>query len=421
MSQNRSNPASPPALKAVGWIALLLVLVGGPLYLRAVCQHIPSQRSGLLPRWIGARAALHGQNPYSPEVVREIQTVFYGHPLAPGDPANPETFLYPATLVPLLAPLAPLSLPAARAVFLGISIPLLAAGVWFLLRILPVPLTRHARIAVLLLTLGSWPALWGFRMLQMTMIIGALIFISWYLLVRGYRVLPGILLALTTVKPQLVLPLLTVLFVWAILRRQWTLITSALATLALLLGVTELLVPHWFGHWRAALRNYTGITGTAPPLEHVIGHWGGLAVAVALACLSLAAIRRMHQHDADSPEFSQALSLILAITICFIPTDGALLYNYLLLMPACVVAIFSKPAGAIAPVLRLLMIVQLAVDYFVVTLAGAFSLTGHIPDLIAFVTLSDYLLPPLAAAALAAQMLAKPGVPAPVRAETVHA
>jgi hypothetical protein len=129
----------------------------------------------------------------------------------------------------------------------------------------------------------------------------------------------------------------------------------------------------------------------------------------------------LRDYEAESPEFAQALSLILAVTVCFIPTDGALVYNYLLVMPACVVLIFSRPAGAIASVLRLLMLVQLGVDYFSVTLAGATSLTGHVPDLLAFVTLSDYLLPPLAAAALAAQMLETRRVPAPVRTEAVHA
>ena len=421
MTEKRSNTALRRALRVLGPVALLCILVGGPLYLRAVCEQIPSQRSGLLPRWIGTRAALQGRDPYSPVVVREIQTVFYGHPLVPGDPANPETFLYPATLVPLLAPLAPLSLHAARIAFLAVAVSLLALSIWLLLSILPIELRRRARVAVLLLTLGSWPALWGFRMLQMTMIIGALIFVAWYLLARGYRVLPGILLALTTVKPQLVLPLLAVLLVWALLRRQWTLIGAAVAALGVLLGITQMLVPHWFGHWRASLRNYTGITGTMPPLEHVLGHWGGVIVTVVLACAALVALRRLHRDEADTLEFSQGLSLVLAITVCFIPTGQALLYNYLLLMPACVLLIFSRPSGAIAPVLRLLMIAQLAVDYFVVTLAGSFSLTGHIPDMIAYVSLSDYLLPALATAALAAQMLESRHVPATMPADAVHA
>ena len=421
LTPKQSNAVSRPLLRGVGVLALLLILVGEPLYLRTVCQFVPSQRSGLLPRLIGTRAALEGRDPYSAEVVREIQTVFYGHPLAPGDRENPETFLYPATLVPLLAPLAPLSIPAARMAFLAVSVPLLGVAVWLLLGVLPVSLTWRAKTVVLLLTFAAWPTLWGFRMLQMTMIIAALVWLSWYLLTRGYRVMPGVLLALTSVKPQLVLALLAVLLVWAVLRRQWTLIASAVAALGVLLGVTEMLVPHWFGHWRASLRNYTDITGTAAPLEHLLGHGAGLAVTIAIACVAVVAIRRLREYETESTEFAQALSLILAVTVCFIPTDGALVYNYLLVMPACVVLIFSRPAGAIAPVLRLLMLVQLGVDFLSVTLAGVWSLTGHIPDLLAFVTLSDYLLPPLAAAALAAQMLERRRVPASVSAEAVHA
>ena len=44
--------------------------------------------SDLYPRWLGARELLlHGRDPYSADMAREIQTGYYGRPI---DPARPQ-------------------------------------------------------------------------------------------------------------------------------------------------------------------------------------------------------------------------------------------------------------------------------------------------------------------------------------------
>ncbi|MGO9638991.1 MAG: hypothetical protein ACLPSO_13775, partial [Terracidiphilus sp.] len=46
--------------------------------------------SDLYPRWLGARELLlHGRDPYSAEISREIQTGYYGRPLDPSRPNDP--------------------------------------------------------------------------------------------------------------------------------------------------------------------------------------------------------------------------------------------------------------------------------------------------------------------------------------------
>lgn len=385
---------------------VLAIVVAAPLeYLHVVNRSIPSARTGLLPRWVGTRAALHGQDPYSPAVLREIQTAFYGHALAPGEKLNPENFLYPATVIPLLAPLAPFSWPVARLLFLGFNIPFLALGFWLCLRALPVLCKPRARLVMVLLALAAWPTMWGFRVLQLTVPVAACIFIAWYLLARRHPVPAGILLALATIKPQLLLPLLLALFVWALLRRQWAMIAAFLATMAVQLAVAQMLAPGWFGHWRASLRNYTGVTKTAMPLEHIAGHWPGLGITLALAAAALAALWGARRSAAETLDFARAMSLVLAVTVCFVPTSEALLYNYVLLMPACVLLFYSKPHGTFASLLRVLALAQLCLDYLVVTVGGIAGLTGHVPAVVGWLSFSDYLLPPLTAAALTLLML----------------
>src|SRR5258707_1637319 len=64
--------------------------------------------SDLYPRWWGAHELLlHGRDPYSPAVTREIQLGYYGRvldPNRPGDPKDEQGFAYPVYVVFLLAP-----------------------------------------------------------------------------------------------------------------------------------------------------------------------------------------------------------------------------------------------------------------------------------------------------------------------------
>lgn len=47
--------------------------------------------SDLYPRWLGARELLlHGRDPYSAEVTKEIQAGYYGRPLDPALPHDPK-------------------------------------------------------------------------------------------------------------------------------------------------------------------------------------------------------------------------------------------------------------------------------------------------------------------------------------------
>src|SRR5579872_1520769 len=64
--------------------------------------------SDLYPRWLGARELLlHGRDPYSRQVTREIQAGYYGReldPSRPHDPRDQQGFAYPVYVAFLLAP-----------------------------------------------------------------------------------------------------------------------------------------------------------------------------------------------------------------------------------------------------------------------------------------------------------------------------
>jgi Glycosyltransferase family 87 len=332
-----------------GWwgAALLLLLVACSLWQMHVHNRImqPSY-SDLVTRWVGTRAALAGKDPYSDELLPEMHRMYYGHyPLTATDP-DPirQKFYYPAHMVVLLAPLAYLPWPIARGIFLAITVLLLALGFWCCMRMYRRRYTRSQLAMVLVLTLCSWPVLWGLRLQQPTLLIAAFIFLACFCLNSRLGSVAGVLLAFATVKPQIVLPIVAWLFLWAIVNRRWNLFVSFAITLAVLLLCAERIVPHWIPHWRASLGGYGHVTDTALPLENLFGHWVGLTLTILIAgsiCISLWRLRR---YSADSVEFSVAISLALALTVLVIPTHLTIIYNQVLLFPACLFLVYVTPA-----------------------------------------------------------------------------
>jgi hypothetical protein len=303
---------------------------------------MPSTHNDLVSRWIGTRAALQGRNPYSLEVTKEIQTAYYGRPLAHGEDMEPQEFAYPAYVVPLLAPLTWVSSNTARLIFLWLMTPLLAGSVLLYLRSLNLPLTPLRTASFVVLACCSWPVMWGLRLQQLTLPVAALVFTACYLLTRERGAAAGVLLALAMIKPQLVLPMLAWLLVWTFLKRMWSFLAAFALTFAFLLLEAERIVPGWLPLWRADMHGYG--PHTALPLETAFGHWAGLATTALLASYCALIVWRLRHSSAGSTEFAHAIALTLAVTLCMTLTKLPVIYNQVLLLPACLVLIHTKPA-----------------------------------------------------------------------------
>ncbi|MFP5226286.1 MAG: glycosyltransferase family 87 protein [Acidobacteriota bacterium] len=379
---------------------LLLILIAAPLlHIHTIDRAMPANHSDLVPRWVGTRAALTGQDPYSASVLRQIQTVYYGRPLTPADHARPQAFYYPAPIVVLLAPLAHFSWPAARLIFLTLSCPLLFASFWLCLVSLPIAITPRQTLAILILAFFSWPSIWSLRLQQPTLIVAICVFAAWYGLTRGLQIVPGILLSLTIVKPQLVFPLFAFLMVWSVLHRRWRFLLSVAGSTALLLLASERIVPGWLGHWIASLHAYSD--ATALPLQFAFGHWLGLILSLLLAAATAVLLWRLRNESCTSVEFASALSLALALALVLSPTDAPMIYNDVLLFPACVVLIFSQPKGHYATLARKVSIALIAFGYALVLIAATGELLFGPADFWDSLPFRDPILPVVVAAALA--------------------
>jgi hypothetical protein len=223
--------------------------------------------SDLYPRWFGARELLlNHRNPYGPEVTREIQVGYYGRPLDPhraGDTKDEERFAYPIYVAFLLAPTVGMPFAIVRTIFVWILGIATAAGVLLWLQALRWRPSRGVAVILLLLTIGSFGALQGIKLQQLSLLVAALIAGTAALLAGGQLFLAGVVLALATIKPQLVVLPAAWLLLWTLSRwrERRNFLWGFLFTGILLGAAGAWLLPNWLSQFAEGLAAYNRYTG----------------------------------------------------------------------------------------------------------------------------------------------------------------
>jgi hypothetical protein len=294
--------------------------------------------SDLYPRWLGARELLlHHRNPYSKEITREIQMGYYGRvldPSRPGDPKDQQGFAYPVHVVFLLAPTVRLPFePVAIAFkYLLVIATLGSVVLWF--RVVGWTLTFGEWMIAMLLVLGSFSAVQGIKLQQLSLLVAALLAAACALLVNGDLLASGALMALATIKPQLALPLAAVLLLWTLSdwRRRQRFFWGFAFVMLLLAAASEILLPGWFRDFLSATRDYRRYAGGLSMLQVLLSPWVGRVAAGLVVVVVAVACWRFRKQESDQPAFVLMLALTLATTIIIIPMFAP--YNFLLMLPA---------------------------------------------------------------------------------------
>jgi hypothetical protein len=292
----------------------------------------------LYPRWYGTRELLnHHRNPYSQEVSAEIQTAYYGHPLKPGDLRNLQAFAYPLYVSFFLWPATLVSFPAARLVFGSILIAAACGFVLCSLKIMGWRLSHPAMVTVLIVSIGSLPALMALLLQQMTLLVGFLVAAGTFALIRGHPLWAGVLLAGATVKPQIVLiPMMWLVF-WGFFHQGTgrRFVACSLGCLGGLILASEILLPGWISEFFKALSAYAGYSALYPSLAlKLFGRPAGMVILVFLLCLIAVTAVKYRKVEPFDPRFSLMFALTLAVTLLTMPGVGAYIYNHVLLLPA---------------------------------------------------------------------------------------
>jgi len=293
--------------------------------------------SDLYPRWLGARELLlHHRDPYSPELTREIQAGYYGRPLDAtrlNDPKDEQRFAYPVYVVFLLAPTVDLPFPVVQTGFRWLLVILTASSVWLWLRVLKWHIACSTQMILVLLVVFSFPALQGIKLQQLSLLVAAFI-AGALLLIEGHLAAAGVLLALATIKPQLLLLLCAWILLWTCgdWRRRQNVVWGFVATMATLLGGSEYILPGWFGRFREAISAYRQYSGGAESgLEVLLTPWGGRIAALGLLWALALVCWRYRRTPAGSADFSRILALVLTATVMVVPKAAP--YNQVLLIP----------------------------------------------------------------------------------------
>jgi Glycosyltransferase family 87 len=299
--------------------------------------------SDLYPRWLGARELLlQHRDPYGQELTREIQIGYYGRaldPTRPEDPTDQQGFAYPVYVVFLLAPTVTLPFAVVQAGFRWLLIFLTVATVLLWLRVLRWRPSTATTTAVVVLTLGSFPILQGVKLQQLSLLVAGLIAGCVALLDGRSFFLAGVLLALATIKPQLVLLLAAWLLLSALSDwpRRKNVVWGFVGTLAILCGAAEYVLPGWLGRFREAMAAYRQYNGGAESVLDVLvtPGWGRVLAALALLVLLLLGWR-LRRVSSDSLAFAWMLALTLAVTVMVVPKAAP--YNQVLLLPGILLA-----------------------------------------------------------------------------------
>jgi len=308
----------------------------------AAAHNVPrGNLSDLYPRWLGARELLlHKRNPYSQEITHEIQEGYYGRLLDSArsdDPKDQQGFAYPVYVVFLLAPLAGLSFPIAQLIFRWILIGLTGLSVLLWLRVLRWRVSCIALAGCVVLTLGSFPAVQGIKLQQLSLLVSGLLAGSVACVVGGHLFLAGAILALATIKPQLAGPMASWLLLWALAdwRRRSRLVVGFASIWGALLVAAQIVLPGWWGMFFEAVRDYHRYTQNESVLGMMAGRTGGLILTAVAALWSILWLWRLRGADAYADQFGAAVALAAALTVLIVPMYAP--YNQVLLLPAILI------------------------------------------------------------------------------------
>jgi len=318
--------------------------------------------SDLYPRWLGARELLlHRRNPYSADITREIQQGYYGRPLDPArpdDPKDQQGFAYPAYIVFLLAPTVNLPFDTVQTGFRWFLVVLAGGSVLLWLWVLRWTPSFGTATIFMALMLGWLPMVQGIKLQQLTLLVAGLLAACGACLAGGWFLLAGVLLGLSTIKPQLAWPLVLWLLLWAASdwRSRRRFVFGFGAVMLLLLGGAQLLLPGWLRMFVEAIGRYHQYTQNQSVLVWLFGSIAGRVLEVVSVALCAICIWSVRREPATSLAFGRAFALVLALTVLIVPMIAP--YNQVLLVPAILALLQSEfLREPILPAVRLARIV----------------------------------------------------------------
>lgn len=253
---------------------LLVILIGigfiiGSTY-AIYDQKLISGSTDIYPTWYGGKVFWEqGLSPYDDRIGEASQTEIYGRPAIENE--DEFQFVYPFYLILYLGPLPLLTFELAAAIFMETLLLLLVATLALslhTLRWLPKPPTLGIAI---LLVLINYFSVRGLLLGQPAFLAFGLHSAAYWAIAYRHNRLAGVLLALSTIKPQTGYLMVPFLLIWAWRNDRQPLVYSFGAMFGALLGISWILLPSWFSDWMGRVFGYATYAETFST-AHIITH-----------------------------------------------------------------------------------------------------------------------------------------------------
>jgi hypothetical protein len=211
-------------------------------------------------RWYNGCALIWtGENPYSDQVTLQTQMQMYGRPALPGE--DLVAFSYPIYALFFFWPLCYLQPYAlVQAVWMTLMFYSVVAGAFLMMRVSRLQLSGALLPLTVTWAVLNYPEARAILLGQMVVVVFLAVSLALLALSRQADILAGVLLAVATIKPQVVFLLVLWLLWWSGWRRRWRLWWSFGTTLILMVAGGLLLVPSWPADFARHIRDYADVT-----------------------------------------------------------------------------------------------------------------------------------------------------------------
>jgi hypothetical protein len=244
----------------------LVVILYGAVLRFTFTVHYQGANDFYIP-WRAMQAALwESRNPYGDDVTRDIQLSLFGRELGPGE--HQFDFAYPLTLAPLLALYTLVPYQWAQPLWHATVHCLLLVGAFAWLRAVgPVRVSPIVAIVSAFWFLSLYPTARTFILGQLAVIVFATVALAIWALKRDRQVTAGVMLALSTIKPQLSFLIVPLLLFLAWTSGQRRVVLAFAGALASLLLFSLVLQPAWPLDFLQRLGAYDRYTGLGLPTD----------------------------------------------------------------------------------------------------------------------------------------------------------
>ncbi|MBA4375511.1 MAG: hypothetical protein C0401_04980 [Anaerolinea sp.] len=204
-------------------------------------------------------------NPYSTEITERIQQGIYGRLALPTE--DQVRYAYPPFSLLSILPSVWFTYDWAQAYWMAFNIILLFFSVAAAL--------RKPKIWIIGLLIFFYPVVRGIILGQFAFLISSLLILSlgliFYQKIKDTtsQLLCGVIFAFTTMKPQLVWPVLLFVALYAFRNRLWGIAKGYALGIVVFAGIGWALLPGWVAQWGALIKDYVGYV----PIKPILGEW----------------------------------------------------------------------------------------------------------------------------------------------------